>query len=892
MNEEKLAIAHKIFSQAYDLKKENRKEYMKKQSDDKEIITYVQALFSSLDSSNNYFDDFENFVSSSQLNEIEDHLYRDLDFGNYQIINVMKQGGMGTIFLARRSDGEFQREVVIKMIPIDLNSQLAQNQFAHEKEILASLSHPNIVQLYDSGVSKNEQPYFVMEFVKGQTIIDYSIQNKLCCKQRIKLFQTVLKAVAFAHQHLVIHGDIKPSNIMVNTDAQIKLLDFGIARLLNKNIENSTAYSLNYLTPEHKEKKAITTTTDIHQLGQLIYELITGVSANSLVDSRFNYPLISQIKPSKDLLKDVARHKIINSDLQYIIAKALALKPQDRYTSIHAFDDDINLYLNNNCIKAKDNNAVVKIKKSIQRNKILSLFLASLVIFSLFFLIIIARHNTILKHERDKALDLKNLISEVFSAADPTAVPGKELTATEVLDIGLKKVQEKFDGISDNQADLLQEISKTYQSLGKYAKAHDILQQVYEIKTELHPDDNLSKAGIMLLLGDNSRLMSKNNQAKKWLQQSLAIFRQNPQENIIQLASVKSKLGRVLVLLSDFKTAEKMLLEATEMIESNFGKTSIQYAQALNDLNSVYFRQGKYPQVQKLLIQSKNIREKLNKSGNKEILDKDYATNINNLGLSYYLQGKLKPAEVYFRQANDLRNKIYLKPHPEQAQSLTNLGLLLNDSGRYSEALDYLQKALTIRKQTLNEGHVRIFDAYNNLAMVYHENQEFKKADAIYNNILNKAIISRGEKHPQVLAITTNRANTLLMLNKIQQAHDLFQKSLNFRLETLPSDHLYLSYSYLGLGKAKVLLGETELGKELIKKAIEIRQNKLPAKHWLIGEALLAELKAEKIDNIIDSDKVKETCDILNKTKGSKHSLTIECLDLLSQSSLCQGSCR
>ena len=878
--------AQKLFIEAIELPLLERQKFLIERCENNtQLFTMTTDLINAYEKSNHYFDELEKSISNSQLNEIEDHLFRDSDFGNYQIIHVMKQGGMGTIFLARRSDGEFERDVVIKMIPIDLNTLYAQNQFAHEKEILASLMHPNIVQLYDSGTTDKGQSYFVMELVKGQSIINYCNNKTLNFKERINLFCEVLHAIGYAHQHLVIHGDIKPSNIMVNDEGQIKLLDFGIARLLHNNDVKLNGYSLSYLTPEHKQKQSIITTTDIHQLGQLLFELLTGVSPKHARNERFEFPLL------KDSLSDIHLDEltqntnlrinkikqIYNSDIQYIIAKALQPLPSKRYGSVQEMEDDIQRYLKGYCIKARETTLAYRFFTSVKRNKVLSFSLVSLLVLSVIFSIVVAQKNTVLKLERDKALKLKNLITDVFSAADPSTAPGKELTAVEVLDLGLKRVGESFQGETETEAELLTDIANTYQSLGKYQKAQPILERVYFINKKLHSDNELVLAKVKFLLGKNLRLMSKNSEAKDFLEQSISALKSQPKKNELLLAAAKNELGRVLVLLGDFSLAEKTLDESTHLFKNIYGENSLEYAQALNGLNAAYFRQGKYKQVQKLLLKTKHIREEIYADKIKPLLDKDYATNINNLGLAFYLDGNLTEAETYFKQAIELRNKIYLKPHPEQAQSLTNLGLLLNDSGRVAEAQNYLTQALKIRELTLNKGHMRIIEAKNNLAMVLHGSAQFEKAEEIYQAILQEIIQQRGEKHPITLSIMTNRANTLLQLHNYKLAQQLFQKSLDYRQISLPKDHLYLSYNYIGLSQAQLAQGNAETAKEFIDKALSIRLEKLPENHWLIGESYYVKALVEQALGLNSRSLLTNACEILSNSIGNEYFLTKKC---------------
>ena len=419
MNKQDKLLGQDIFLQSIEQYPDQRENFVRNACSHKPLMyQYVMDLLKAHDSANTYFDDLEDSISSTHLNEIEDHLYRDIDFGQYQIINILKQGGMGTILLARRSDGEFERTVVIKMIPIDLNFKHSQDQFAHEKEILASLSHPNIVQLYDSGITNIGHSYFVMELVKGKTLIKHCNENKLNVEQRINLFIDVLNAVGYAHQHLVIHGDIKPSNIMVNEEGQLKLMDFGIARLVNKNDGKHYGYSLNYLTPEHQGKQPIITTTDIHQLGQLLFELLTNLQPKDLRNSDFEFPLLSK---AYDKMDKVTKHNLIdfqsttkrkllklyNSDLQYILDRSLSVNPQNRYNTIQTFIDDLDLFASGYCVKARSPTLYYSLSKYLRRNAMLTAFFSLLLISSFAFVAITNQHNTKLALERDKGINRK-----------------------------------------------------------------------------------------------------------------------------------------------------------------------------------------------------------------------------------------------------------------------------------------------------------------------------------------------------------------------------------------------------------------------------------------------------------------------------------------------------
>lgn len=893
MNDVDLNRAYAIFLKAAELEGDAVEKWVNEAcGEDNKLQQKVQDLIVASKASSEFLDGMMDDTHAFQLNEIEDHCYRDRQFGPYQVISILKQGGMGSVFLARRADGEFSRRVIIKMIQMGMNFSQNQALFTHEKKILASLNHPNIVQLYDSGETEEGQSWFAMEWVNGTDISSYCATHKLNLSQRLNLFMDILAAVQFAHQHLVIHGDIKPGNILVNEDGQVKLLDFGIARLLRSDQAGLPAHSVSYLTPEQSGNNSnITTATDIHQLGQLLFELTTFLKPAAARNENFQFPGLPQVlqihrkhgslnhlsESTETSLSAIRR--IYHGDLQHIVAKALHPDPQMRYPTVQALADDLLASSQHQLITARPLTLWYRAQKYLRRHLLGVAIGGMLILMSMGYALINAKHSKTLATERDKAIAVKNLLIEVFTAADPSVAPGRELTATEVLDRGLVKVMEQHHAPSPEIADLLQSMAITYQNLGQYSKAQSVLLEALEMRRLVQAHEPLVLAEAMTLMGENQRLMSDHTAAENWFNQSLELLEVSP--NPVARALILSKLSRVKMLQGELQEAEQLGLEATTQIRTSYGTEHIQYAETLNDLSSVYFRLGKYQEVEKILLETKSIRESLHEPQRGPLLDHDYATNINNLGLAAYLQGHLEKGEAYFRQAIELRNQIYNEPHPEQAQSLTNLGLLLNDAGQPQQAMPFLQQALDIRVNTLESGHMLIHDAYNNLAMSHHESGQFQQAIDAYLMVLPAVEELRGHSHPQTVAIYTNLANSLLELGRWSEAREYFQKSLDARLTTLPEGHLYLSYSYVGLGQALAAAGETEQAMERLNKGLAIRVNALPKDHWLVGEAQLALMTLQAQTGKLATNAINPVCEVLQSRKGEQHHLTHRCFQLL-----------
>lgn len=303
--------------------------------------------------------------------------------GDYELIRELGRGGMGAIYLARRADEEFEKEVAIKVLKRGTDTDEVLRRFRAERQILARLEHPNIARLLDAGTTADGLPYFVMEYVAGARITDFCVARKLSIGDRVRLFLKVCDAVRFAHQNLVVHRDLKPGNILVNAEGEPKLLDFGIAKLLAPEIATLEVTALQsqrltpaYASPEQVRGDLVTTVTDVYGLGALLYELLTGTPPH-----RF-----SSAHPSPtELLRVVAEAKAprassvaanaemrhhLRGDLDTILETALRKRPQERYSGVGFFADDLRRYLNGRPVRARPATFGYRAGKFIGRNKI------------------------------------------------------------------------------------------------------------------------------------------------------------------------------------------------------------------------------------------------------------------------------------------------------------------------------------------------------------------------------------------------------------------------------------------------------------------------------------------------------------------------------------------
>jgi serine/threonine protein kinase len=324
----------------------------------------------------------ERFLEQSPVSLPVQPVLAERSIGPYTLVSAIGQGGMGTVWLGERSDGRFERRVAVKFLNIALAGRGGEERFKREGSILGRLAHPHIAELVDAGVSPAGQPYLILEHVDGEHIDRHCDQRMLDVEARIRLFLDVLAAVAHAHANLIVHRDIKPSNVLVRTDGQVKLLDFGIAKLLEDEERAGVATLLTregggpltpeYAAPEQVNGAPITTATDVYALGVLLYVLLAGQhpagpgphSAANLVKA-----IVDTEPPRPSDVAEPVLRRLLSGDLDTIVTKALKKNPQERYASVTAMADDLNRYLRHEPISARPDTLAYRAGKFVRRNR-------------------------------------------------------------------------------------------------------------------------------------------------------------------------------------------------------------------------------------------------------------------------------------------------------------------------------------------------------------------------------------------------------------------------------------------------------------------------------------------------------------------------------------------
>lgn len=423
--------------------------------------------------------------------------------GSYEILNQIAVGGMGAVYCAVRADGQYKQQVALKIVRAEFGAELTAKRFRNERQILASLDHSNIGKLLDGGATANGLPYFVMEFIDGLPITEYCERHRLTIEARLKIFRTVSSAVHYAHQHLVIHRDIKPSNILVTSDGEPKLLDFGIAKILDPGLPQETPtrtadglwmMTPEYASPEQFRGEPITTATDVYSLGLVLYELLTGRHAYRF-SSRMPHDIARVVletdpeKPSTairhiesavqkpeeiprtlepiGLLRAVSiekQQKRLTGDLDNIVMKAIRKEALERYTSVDQFSEDIRRHLQGLPVIARKNTLIYRYRKYVQRHKV-GVTASALVFLSLLTGLALTTREARIAERR--FTDVRNLANALmFDVHDSIKdLPGST-TARKVI---IEKALMYLDSLaqeSRNDAGLQRELAAGYKRIG------------------------------------------------------------------------------------------------------------------------------------------------------------------------------------------------------------------------------------------------------------------------------------------------------------------------------------------------------------------------------------------------------------------------------------------
>lgn len=955
MNPERWNRIQSLFEKALELDPSARENFLKHEcGDDKELFDEVVTLISA--------DEKQHSIFSGSAGDYIAHDDANLDgkiFGSYRTIKQIGSGGMGSVYLAERIDGHFEQKVALKIVKPGMNSNEIVRRFEDERQILARLQHPNIARLLDGGISDSGLPYFTLEYVEGKPITDYCDENNLTIEERLELFKKVCEAVLYAHQNLVIHRDIKPGNILVQEDGTVKLLDFGIAKVFedDENQKNLTRTGLRIMTPEYASPEQVrgepvSTATDIYSLGLILYQLLTGcppyeVTSTSALEmeriicltepqkpssmiTKILSSLDSNQKPSPDFISQKRKttipklRKRISGDLDNICLMAIRKEPGRRYSSIAQFITDIDNHLTGLPVIARKSTASYRAKKFIRRHKAGVIVAASAVlivaILTTVYFIQLAEERDKAQLEAEKSKKVSEFLTGIFQLSDPEYSKGESITARELLDNGVKRIENELSDQPEVLANMLGVTGNVYKSLGLYPNALILLQRAYSINDSLlgsrSPETAKSLndlAGINFAMGEYGPAIEKFNKA-------IAIRKNIYGEESLETAESKNDLAMVLREEGDYEEAE-ILLNASLSVRKKFlSSGSPEVAQSMNNLGLLKDDLGKYDEAKKLFEESLKIKEKLygkihpsvtETMGNlafllrqmgeydeasklfNETLEIDkklfgdihpaISTDLYNIASITALIGDLNSAEKLYTEVLELDKKLLGEEHPYIALDLNNLAGILSDKGDFEKAEDIYKESLAMNKKIYGDEHPEVATSLSNLGVMYNRWGKLSRAEPLLKSALDMRIKLLGKNHPNTVTSLNIYAALLTSMKKFNEAVEYYRESLTLRIEMLGEDHPQTANAFIGLGNALIETNDFKEAEEKINLGIEAYSKKLPPDHWnisyaqsILGKCYSSEGKYEQAERIL----LKSYNNLLNK-RGKDDRLTISTVKML-----------
>jgi len=779
--------------------------------------------------------------------------------GAYRLIEEIGRGGMGRVFLAQRDDGQFDRQVAIKLLVRGLHSDSGKKLFQQELSILAGLQHPNIALLHDSGIGDDGFPYFIMEYLVAKPIDAYADEQGLDLAERIELLLAVCEATQFAHGNLIIHRDIKPSNVLVTEQGQVKLLDFGIARhLANETEEDAAQVAMtpDFAAPEQLSGGRITVATDIYSLGNLLYRLLTGVAplAGSSAFGRFRAvqwqkpePASSRVVTARNASKrkstPAAVSKQLRGDLDCILAKALEKRPEDRYATVSALADDLGRYLNNKPIAARPHGLGYLLDRFVRRNRRL---VGALTLFFLFLLgsgitvtwlwrVALAERNHA-RMERDTAAEVTHFLTDLFESSDPSVSLGVEVSARELLSRGRERVKDNLAEQPQVRARLQSVLGDVYQNLGYHDTADELYSEVliYRRESRAGPlelgkaigalalnavtsdmekagplseemetlvrsgaiKDPLTIADLLEVRGAYWADTAEYDKALGLFEEVLAIRRKHLPANARELAASYYDFGDVYYYLGNYAEAEYHLSKALEGYRASVGRKHPRFTKVLSLLGNTYREQSKLVKAEAAYREVLELQE--------DLFDADHpamAVAQNNLATILKVQRHFEEAEALYQGSLKILLDRFGEDHDYVAGCLNNLADINMRMDRYDLALQYLRRALDVAVRMKGEANPMTLSLRNNLVVMYFRSGEFDKAreQAFTTLAIRERLM--GPDHPDQIGTLNSLAGTYLIANDLKNAEATFLKAITIARKHYDEDHPMLVSCRHGLAR-------------------------------------------------------------------------------------------
>jgi serine/threonine protein kinase len=717
-------------------------------------------------------------------------------FGPYRVVREIARGGMAIVYLAERADGAFAQQVALKVLPLAFADEHARRRLERERQILANLQHPGIARLLDGGADAWGRPFLVMELVEGTPIDRYCDTHRLGLDARLRLLVDAARAVEYAHQNLIVHRDLKPSNVLVTPDGQVKLLDFGIATLLEQDLDAPRTQHSHaqcprtqrlltpaYASPEQWRGEPLTAASDAYQLGLMLFELLTGQRFGQRLGERLGVRSGDRpgerpddhtgeqpteifgarpVTPPSAVVADFPRTleadaiaaraeargtthaawiRRLRDDLDTITCTLLHPDRAARYPSVAAFIDDVARHHAGLPIVARPPTLSYRASRFVRRHRVR----VGAAVVALLAMVggttAALWQASAARQARDRTLTeavraqrVADFLTDVFAISNAERTRGRDTSARDLLDRAARRVDQELTGEPSLQADMMDAVGHAYHNLGFYDEADTLLRRALTARRMQSPQDHKA------------------------------------------IASLEHHLGQLLYDRGEPAEAERHLTDALTLRRAIYGPLHPSIADTIHALGCVAHCRGQLDESERLLREALAMRR-----GLLGVSDPAVAATLNELARLSIRKRRFAEAEQFAREALEIRRRVLGPRHPSVAASLDMLGMVRHNLDDYAGAERLYREALEVRQQTLGASHPDTLVVSNNLGSVLYDHEDYAGARRAYRDALDRSRVRLGNRHPMVAQYLFNLSRSAYELSRGAEAEQALRESLAIR---------------------------------------------------------------------------------------------------------------
>ena len=757
----------------------------------------------------------------------------DRQVGPYRLQERIGEGGSSLVYRAERADEQFERTVAVKVLraPVAERREAA-DRFRAERQILASLSHPHLAEVYDGGVLEDGRPYLVMEYVDGRPITEHCRAEGLTVDERLRLVRQAAAAVQAAHEQLVVHRDLKPSNVLVERDTgAVKLLDFGIAKILGELPGGPVPATQTgrhpmtpaYAAPEQVAGDPIGVATDTYALGALLYELLAERRPHE-PDGRSPYAVARAVReedppaPSA-AVEDSDRRAVLTGDLDAIIMTALRKAPGERYDTVEALVEDLDRYFGDQPVRANRGGWAYRARKFARRNRgpIAGTALAVTLLagFALYHVQRLSAERDQARQAAQKAEQVSGFLIDLMQGGNPYRQPGNTegaLTVQTVLDRGADRLDE-LDDQPAVQAEMRTVIGNTYEALGAYEQARPLLRRALRQRRRLHEGPDSTIAATLTLLAQIHQQTGEHEAADSLYRRALSMRRATLGPRHPKTANTLAQLGNLLWYnQGQYAVADSLLHEALRVRRAALGSTHVDVASSLNDLANLHHRRGEY-----------------------------------------------EAAAPYYRDAIAIYRE-QRGSHPSLGIIQSNYASLLLSRGRYEEAEAVQRNALSVHREHLGAESIDVALGTAKLGRILMEQGRLAAAGPLLREGVEKIRALHDPPHPYTAQSQVHLGRLRLRQGRLDDAERRFTDARRQTERVFPEGHPNRSGPLLGLARVRLARGDAGGAEPLLREGLSLRRTAFGPAHWgvawaqsVLGHCLAEQGRTEEAAQLLAS---------------------------------------